>query len=118
MAHGGPLRYYADDPELASQLLTDYTGATLDDQTRAILDYALLLTVDPSATRESDVEALRAVGLTDEQVLSTVVATSEFAFFTRVADGLGVEVPESMERGVRRWLSGPALDQDWLVHPK
>ena len=65
-----------------------------------------------------DVEGLLGQGLSERQVLSTVLITCEYAFFTRVADGLGVEVPETMERGLMRWLTGPALQQEWLVKPK
>ena len=43
---------------------------------------------------EADINALRAVGLTDDQILSTVAITCVFNFMNRLADGLGVESPE------------------------
>lgn len=65
---------------------------------------------------ESDVEHLRSVGLTDEQVLSTVAITSVFNFMNRLADGLGVEIPEGREAAMGQWLSDEAKRaQDWLL---
>ena len=66
--------------------------------------------------QQSDVETLRSVGLTDEQVLSTVAITSVFNFMNRLADGLGVAIPEGREAAMSRWLSDPAKRaQDWLL---
>lgn len=69
--------------------------------------------------QESDVNGLRAVGLTDEQVLSTVAITSVFNFMNRLADGLGVEIPEGREAIIGQWLSDAAKQtQDWLLSPE
>ena len=69
--------------------------------------------------RESDIEALRSAGLTDEQVLSTVAITCVFNFMNRLADGLGVEIPEGREAIMSQWLSDSAKQaQDWLLSPE
>ena len=93
MSHGALLRNVSDDPELASHVMHDYRNADLDSVTRAMLDFATKLTREPAAMEESDVIALRDHGLTDEQILSVVLITCTFNFMTRLADGLGVEVP-------------------------
>ena len=68
--------------------------------------------------RESDIDALRAVGLTDEQVLSTVAITCVFNFMNRLADGLGVEIQPGREAVMSQWLSDAAKQaQDWLLTP-
>ena len=91
----------------------------MDPQTRAILDYAVKLTLTPVLMQESDVEGLRAVGLTDEQILSTVAITCVFNFMNRLADGLGVEIPEGREAIMSQWLSEAAKQaQDWLLSPQ
>jgi hypothetical protein len=65
---------------------------------------------------ESDVVALRATGLTDEQVLSTVAITCVFNFMNRLADGLGVEIPEGRQDVMAGWLSAAAQQaQPWLL---
>ena len=118
MAHGGFLRQHSDDPELASHVMHDYTKADLDPQTRGMLDYAAKLTRDPTSMNRSDVEALRGIGLSEEQILSVVLITCLFNFMTRLADGLGVEVPPGRQEAHERWLSSAATQQEWLMVPK
>ena len=118
MAHGGFLRQHSDDPELASHVMHDYTKADLDPQTRGMLDYTKKLTRDPASVQKSDVEALRALGLSDEQILSVVLITCQFNFMTRLADGLGVEVPPGRQEAHERWLSPAVTEQEWLMVPK
>ena len=67
---------------------------------------------------EADINDLRAVGLTDEQVLSTVAITCVFNFMNRLADGLGVQIPAGREAIMSQWLSDAARQaQDWLLSP-
>ena len=69
--------------------------------------------------QESDIDGLRAVALTDEQVLSTVAITCVFNFMNRLADGLGVEIPQGREAIMSQWLSHAAKQsQDWLLSPQ
>ena len=75
MAHGGFLRQHSDDPELASHIMHDYTKADLDAETRGMLDFATKLTKEPTNMSEADVNGLRALGLSDEQILSVVLIT-------------------------------------------
>lgn len=119
MAHGGFLRQHSGDSEYASHIIHDYRQADLDPQTRAILDYAVKLTLTPALMEEADIEGLRSVGLTDEQALSTVAITCVFNFMNRLADGLGVEIPEGREAIMSQWLSDAAKQaQDWLLTPE
>ena len=96
----------------------DYTRADLDPQTRGMLDFAVKLTREPASMVEADVQRLRSLGLSDEQILSTVLITCTFNFMTRLADGLGVEVAEGRQEAMERWLTGPATEQKWLLTPK
>ena len=66
----------------------DYTQAKLEPQTRAMLDFAAKLTRTPADMTEADVRRLRNHGLSDEQILSTVLITCTFNFMTRLADSL------------------------------
>ena len=118
MAHGGFLRQHSDDPQLASHIMHDYTKTDLDPETRGMLDFAVKLTREPTNMSEADVKGLRALGLTDEQILSVVLITCTFNFMTRLADGLGVQVPEGRQEAHERWLTGPALQQEWLMTAK
>ena len=118
MSHGSLLRQQSCDPELSSHVMHDYNSADLDPQTRGMLDYASKLTKDPRSMQRSDVEKLRALGLSDEKILSVALITCQFNFMTRLADGLGVEVPPGRQEAHERWLSPAAAQQKWLMVPK
>lgn len=118
MAHGALLRQQSSDPELASHVMHDYRNADLDPQLRGILDFATKLTREPGSMQESDVQGLRDMGLSDEQVLSVVLITCTFNFMTRLADGLGVEFPDNGQKSVEGWLTGPAREQEWMMKQK
>lgn len=56
----------------------------------ALLEYVRKLTVDPAHTTAEDVQALRDVGWSEDQISEAVYITAMFAFFNRVADAFGV----------------------------
>lgn len=56
----------------------------------AILAYAEKLTRTPGAMHRSDVEALKAAGLSEVEILDVNQITGYFAYVNRLADGLGV----------------------------
>lgn len=68
----------------------DYRRAELNARERALLNYADKLTRTPGAMVESDLEPLRAVGLSDEGILDANLTVAYFAYVNRIADGLGV----------------------------
>ena len=57
-----------------------------------MLRYADKLTRTPNKMVQDDVEGLREVGFTDEDILAIAEITSYYAFVNRIADGLGVEL--------------------------
>ena len=66
-------------------------AAELTEGDRAMLDFAVKLTRDSrSATRE-DIEALRAAGFSDAAIHDIVQITGFFAYYNRLADGLGID---------------------------
>jgi len=62
-----------------------------------MLTYAEKLTLEPAAMTESDVAALRRVGLSDRDILDLCEVVAYYAYVNRVADGLGVAVEEWFE---------------------
>ena len=60
----------------------------------AMLTYAVKLTRTPGAMVEADVDALRAAGFTDRDVLDICEVTAYYAYANRIADGLGIEVED------------------------
>jgi len=88
--------------ELAQQLKTNYRAADLQPKEMAMLEFAELLTVQPSAVVPEDVENLRAHGWTDEDIVDIVHQTCLFNYMTRLADGLGVELDDRMLEAEKR----------------
>ena len=107
MHHGEGLRRLTRDPQLVQQLKDDYRLASLSPKDRAMLDYAAKLTREPWTVRERDVQALRAVGFSDTDILDIAQIVAYFAYVNRIADGLGVAVE------AEKWAeiaAGPAGD--------
>jgi uncharacterized peroxidase-related enzyme len=69
----------------------DYRRAELTVRERAILDYAVKLTLTPGEMKREDVEGLRIAGLDDAAVHDVVQVTGFFNLYNRLADGLGIE---------------------------
>ncbi len=76
------------------QLKTDYTRADLTSAQRAMLDYAVKLTLTPWQMVEQDVISLREHGFSDRAILDINQIAGYFAFVNRLADGLGVQLED------------------------
>jgi uncharacterized peroxidase-related enzyme len=88
-AHSAALRKLTKDAVLADAVATDHRTAPIPDRARAMLDYALKLTLHPTEMREQDVIALRESGWTDEDVMDVAEVTGMFNLTNRMASGLG-----------------------------
>jgi len=73
-------------------LARDYRKAELVPADRALLDYAVKLTLEPHAVDALDVESLRVHGFTDAAILDACQVTCYYNYANRLADGLGVEL--------------------------
>jgi uncharacterized peroxidase-related enzyme len=73
----------------------DWHQAQLDPADRAILIYAEKLTLTPQKMTEADIDALREAGFNDRAVLEIIEITALFAYYNRLADGLGID-PEDV----------------------
>jgi alkylhydroperoxidase family enzyme len=74
-------------------------SAGLTPAERALLDYVELVTKAAYRTTGEDVEKLRAVGWTEDQIAEAVYVTAMFAFFNRVADAFGVPPQDYLTTG-------------------
>ena len=70
---------------------TDVRTAQLPPADRSMLDFVIKLTLTPSKMTREDVLKLRKVGFEDGAIFDIVQITSLFAYYNRVADGLGLE---------------------------
>jgi uncharacterized peroxidase-related enzyme len=69
----------------------DYRAAPLDEATRALLDFAVLVTRDATRVTPETLEGLRRHGFSDEDILDAVHIIGFFNYFARLADALGVD---------------------------
>ena len=90
-AHSKFLRDQCGDESTMRAIAADPTGAGLDATDRAIIEFAAQVARDASSVDADDVDRLRALGLTDKDVMDIVLAAAARAFFTKVLDGLGVQ---------------------------
>jgi uncharacterized peroxidase-related enzyme len=58
---------------------------------RALCDFAVHLTHAPASIAQSDVDALRAHGWSDEAIHDAIQVISYFNYVNRVADAVGIE---------------------------
>lgn len=89
VSHSAALRKLTGDPALVDQLATNYRYAEVEPRERAMLDYAVKLTTESSACSRADVDALREVGWTDEDILDIAEVSAMFNYTNRLASGLG-----------------------------
>jgi uncharacterized peroxidase-related enzyme len=68
----------------------DYTRLELSPAERAMLDYAVKLTVAPSTANEDDIKTLRAQGFDDRDILDMIYVICLYNFNDRMADATGI----------------------------
>ncbi|MEU6700020.1 peroxidase-related enzyme [Pseudonocardia sp. NPDC046786] len=85
VAHGAILRIRYRDPEFADRVATNPYAVELSDRERAIVDLALLVARRSESLTESDLDAARAAGLTDDEIWDVGAITALFAMSNRLA---------------------------------
>ena|SRR3990172_2506974 len=81
----GPL-----DQSFAAQVARDWCSLTLTAAEKAVLEYAETGTIDESSVRRRDVDALRAAGLGDKEVLLIATAIAYHNYAIRMAAAFAV----------------------------
>lgn len=85
VAHGQAVRKLSGDPELGEMLAANYRVAPLPPRQRAILDFAWKMTKEPWSVGEEDRAALRAVGLTAEEIFDVADTAAFYNMSNRMA---------------------------------
>lgn len=89
-SHGAKVRQLSGDPTLSEGLSMNYRHAGLDDRVRAMLDFAVALTLSPQYVGDDDREALREVGFSEEDIWDVIEVTAFFNMTNRLAAGAGM----------------------------
>lgn len=90
-AHGEALRTESNDDPLVDGIKRDYTQLDLPAAERAMLDYAVKLTLAPSTVTELDINVLRDHGFDDRDILDIVYVICLYNFNDRLADATGIK---------------------------
>jgi uncharacterized peroxidase-related enzyme len=84
-AHGASVRYLSGDPLLGEQVVMNYRTANLDARQRAMLDFAVKLTVEPWTVEERDREHLRSLGFSDRDIWDIAAVAAFYNMTNRLA---------------------------------
>ena len=84
-AHGAAVRALGEDPVLGELMVMNYRAAHLTKRERAMLDFAVKLTVEPWAVEEADRAALRKAGFSARDIWDIAAVAGFFNMSNRVA---------------------------------
>jgi uncharacterized peroxidase-related enzyme len=97
LAHGSVLRERFVDDETLRRLVTDHHDAGLDEVDVAVMDLARKVVDDATSIEQEDVDRLRRLGLSDDEIFDVVLAAAARCFFSKTLDALGV-LPDASYR--------------------
>jgi len=84
-AHGAAVRQLSGNPELGEMMVMNYRVADLTSQQRAMLDFAVKLTEEPTKIVEADRQRLRDAGFSDRDIWDIASVAGFFNMSNRVA---------------------------------
>lgn len=86
-----------EDAEKVAAVKKDWRTAGLSPREEALCAWAEKITLTPASMSPTDLEPLKSVGLDDAAILDLAQVASYFNYINRMADGLGVDLEESMK---------------------
>lgn len=92
LAHGSVLMDKGFlEPEALRAVVSDHHSAGLDDAEVAVMDLAAKVARDATSVEQDDIDRLRSLGLSDQDILDVVLAAAARCFFSTVLDAVGAE---------------------------
>ena len=86
VAHGAIVRIREKNPNLADQLATNYRKADITPSQKAMLDFAVKVTLNSAEINDADFEEMRKHGFSDEDIWDTGAISAFFALSNRMAN--------------------------------
>jgi uncharacterized peroxidase-related enzyme len=86
VAHGAILRIRAKNPLVADQVAINYRKADITPRQKAMLDFAMKVSLEAAKVGEADFAALRAHGFGDEDIWDIGAIAAFFALSNRMAN--------------------------------
>src|SRR5476651_4125 len=90
VSHGALLRIYEKKPLVADQVAVNYRKADITPRQRAMLDFAMKVSLESHTISEADFQPLRAHGFNDEDVWDIAAISAFFAMSNRLANALNM----------------------------
>jgi uncharacterized peroxidase-related enzyme len=84
-AHGASVRHLSGDPALGELMVMNYRAARLTRRRRAMLDFAVKLTIEPWAIEEDDRAGLRKAGFSDRDIWDIAAVAAFYNMTNRLA---------------------------------
>jgi uncharacterized peroxidase-related enzyme len=84
-AHGASVRYLSGDPVLGEQMVMNYRAARLSKRQRAMLDFAVKLTIEPWTIEDDDRAQLRRAGFSDRDIWDIAAVAAFYNMTNRLA---------------------------------
>jgi uncharacterized peroxidase-related enzyme len=99
--HGATVRQLSGDPVLGEVMVMNYRAAALSKRQRAMLDFAVKLTVEPWGIEESDRARLRGAGFSDRDIWDIAAVASFYNMTNRLASATDMR-PNAAYHGMAR----------------
>ena len=90
VAHGAILRVRSKNPSIADLVATNYRQAPISQRQKAMLDYAVKLSLTPEEVDDTDLASLDAAGFSSEDVWDISAIVSFFALSNRMAHAMAL----------------------------
>src|SRR5262249_14140605 len=90
IAHGAVLRIFEKKPRLADELAVNPREADVTPRQRAMIDFALKVSLRSAPIEDADFAALRAHGFADEDAWDIAAIAAFFAMSNRLANMMGM----------------------------
>lgn len=79
------------EPDALRAVVSDHRDAGLDDVEVAVMDLSAKVVRDATIVDQADIDRLRSLGLSDQDILDVVLAAAARCFFSKVLDAVGAE---------------------------
>jgi uncharacterized peroxidase-related enzyme len=90
VAHGAILRIRAKNPLVADQVAINYRKADITERQKAMLDFAMNVSLAAQAVTDADIETVKSYGFTDEDIWDITAIAAFFALSNRMANVTGM----------------------------
>lgn len=95
-SHEPDLRSEVKDDAKVRAIQENFRAVELGSRTRALLEFAEKLTRTPASMAAADIESLRKLGFSDEDIVDAAQLVGYFNYSNRVMDALGIQPEPEM----------------------